>query len=65
MNKFNWYSLDNTELQPRSAKTLGKISGYVLGVIIYPFAWILEWALTFVAATAETIRNYRGSHDEH
>lgn len=65
MDKYNWYSLDNTEVRPRSAKTLGKIFGYVLGVIIYPFGRTLEWVLMFVAAIAETIKNYRGNHNEH
>ena len=65
MDKYNWYSLDNTEARHRFAKTLGKILGYVLVVIIYPFVWTLEWVLMFIAATVETIKNYRWSHDVH
>ena len=65
MDKYNWYSLDNTEARHKLAKILGKILGRVIVVMMHPLTWMFEWILMFVAATAETINNCRGSRNEH
>lgn len=38
-------------------KFLAKILGFIIGVILYPFFWMLEWFLLFVATIFETLEN--------
>lgn len=38
-------------------KFLAKILGFIIGVILYHFFWMLEWFLLFVATIFETLEN--------
>lgn len=39
---------------------IAKILGLIFGVILYPFFWMLEWFLVFVAKIFETIEKLLG-----
>lgn len=36
-------------------KLIAKILGLIIKVVLYPFAWILEWTLLFMAILFDTI----------
>ena len=38
-------------------KLLAKILWCIIGTILYPFFWMLEWILLFLATIFETIEN--------
>lgn len=38
-------------------KLVAKILRLIIGAILYPFFWLLEWVLLFVAVIFETIEN--------
>ena len=45
-------------------KLLAKILGSIIGFILYPFFWLLEWFLLFIAAIFETLENLIGEETD-
>lgn len=41
-------------------RLLAKLFGLIIGFTLYPFFWMLEWVLLFLATIFETLENLMG-----